>query len=100
MNKFQQWDRLLTCEAPTVDLGDAQRRYAACLRSDPDPAAYPAPSGTGSSNLGKRVGGVERTTEQWRELLPVTAFMVLRLKGTEPGAKLRFPLGFDDFAED
>lgn len=29
----------------------------------------------------------------------MTAFMVLRLKGTEPGAKLRFPLGFDDFAE-
>eukprot|EP00929_Paragymnodinium_shiwhaense_P091667 TRINITY_DN51566_c0_g1_i1.p1 TRINITY_DN51566_c0_g1~~TRINITY_DN51566_c0_g1_i1.p1 ORF type:complete len:332 (-),score=70.40 TRINITY_DN51566_c0_g1_i1:162-1157(-) len=105
-NKWEVWNRLVACEAAAgaadsaVGSGDAAGRYAACLRANPDPESYQVPTIKGSSQLGKRIGDVSMSLDKWREKLPTNAFLVLRLKATEPGKRLRFPLGFDDLAED
>lgn len=57
---------------------------------------YDIPSSEGSTHLGRRVGDVNLTEEEWQALLSPNQFQVLRRKATEPGHRLKFPDGFDD----
>eukprot|EP00746_Dinoflagellata_sp_MGD_P079709 gnl/MRDRNA2_/MRDRNA2_31900_c0_seq1.p1 gnl/MRDRNA2_/MRDRNA2_31900_c0~~gnl/MRDRNA2_/MRDRNA2_31900_c0_seq1.p1 ORF type:complete len:279 (+),score=39.97 gnl/MRDRNA2_/MRDRNA2_31900_c0_seq1:65-838(+) len=70
-----------------------------------DPASYETPTSDNASskctNLGARDNRVALSEEEWRAMVPakLTAqqYLVLRKKATEPGHRLRFPDGFDDF---
>eukprot|EP00931_Biecheleriopsis_adriatica_P042741 TRINITY_DN24384_c0_g1_i1.p1 TRINITY_DN24384_c0_g1~~TRINITY_DN24384_c0_g1_i1.p1 ORF type:complete len:188 (-),score=25.37 TRINITY_DN24384_c0_g1_i1:109-672(-) len=63
------------------------------------PEFYPLPKTRGSSFLGSPIHDVKLSELEWRKKLSEKQYQVLRVKATEPGNMLKFPLGFDDHFE-
>lgn len=71
------------------------------MRSYPD--SYRLPKEEGSTNLSQEPKGGSRvrvSKEEWKRILPLKPYLVLREKATEPPNMLKFPMGFDDHFEE